>query len=75
MTRWTGLILLLASIPIFLKARKNSHAGKRKLLDRRASAVIFLMGVFGLCLLVFGSVARAGAVVAIWCIIAWAYNR
>jgi hypothetical protein len=36
---------------------------------------IFITGLFGLCLFVFGGIPDALAVLGVWLVTAWLYNR
>ena len=81
MTHWIGIGMLGVSIPLFFAARRRGGFQTRpyndaNLLVRRiVHGGIFLMGLLGVFLALFGSFERAGAAILIWIACAWALNR
>ena len=75
MTHWVGIGMLIASIPLFFAARREAFSGATVGVRRVVHGGLFLAGLLGLFLALFGSLARTVAAGLLWIACAWALNR
>ena len=74
MVRWIGFVLLITSAPLFFTARGRWLKRSRVIYRRLTTGAVFMMGILGLCMLIFGHGKEAVIVLATWTFIAWLYN-